>query len=81
MAVTVDCGEGKHALCVGEGHTAYLIPQASRSYDEPPFPCRCRCHGEAVARNETAALSDPSASDAPTIGAPDAIRPESPELA
>lgn len=44
MAVTVDCGEGKHALCTGSGRTAYLFPQESRSHDEPPFDCGCRCH-------------------------------------
>lgn len=44
MAVTVDCGEGKHTLCVGEGHVAYLFPQESRGSDEPPFSCGCQCH-------------------------------------
>lgn len=44
MSVTVDCGEGKHDLCVGYGHTAYLFPQDSRDLDEPPFNCGCVCH-------------------------------------
>lgn len=44
MSVTVDCGEGKHDLCTGTGRTAYLIPQESRGFDEPPFNCGCPCH-------------------------------------
>lgn len=44
MAKTVDCGEGKHDLCTGRGHTAYLFPQESRDHDEPPFYCGCKCH-------------------------------------
>lgn len=44
MAVTVDCGEGKHALCTGRGRIAYLFPQESRGRDEPPFYCGCACH-------------------------------------
>lgn len=44
MSLTVDCGEGKHDLCAGTGHTAYLFPQESRGYAEPPFNCGCRCH-------------------------------------
>ena len=44
MSITVDCGEGKHDLCVGKGRTAYLFPQESRGTDEPPFACGCRCH-------------------------------------
>ena len=44
MSTTVDCGEGRHRQCVGIGHVAYLFPQDSRSPDEPPFFCGCRCH-------------------------------------
>lgn len=44
MSVTVDCGEGKHSLCSGQGRTAHLFPQESRSHDEPAFFCGCRCH-------------------------------------
>jgi hypothetical protein len=44
MAITVACGEGKHGLCSGSGRTAYLIPQESRGFDEPPFACGCICH-------------------------------------
>lgn len=44
MSVTVDCGENKHDLCTGTGRTAYLIPQDSRSLDEPEFNCGCTCH-------------------------------------
>lgn len=44
MSITVDCGEGRHDLCSGQGHTAYLFPQESRDLDRPPFDCGCRCH-------------------------------------
>lgn len=44
MAVTVDCGEGKHQLCVGRGRTAYLFPQESKDAGEEPFYCGCGCH-------------------------------------
>lgn len=44
MSKTVDCGEGRHDLCVGYAHTAYLFPQESRPLDEAPFACACRCH-------------------------------------
>lgn len=44
MAITVDCGEGKHKLCSGRGHTAYLFPQESIPLDKPAFHCGCWCH-------------------------------------
>lgn len=44
MSITVDCGEDKHGLCVGFGHTSYMYPQESRGMDEEPFNCGCRCH-------------------------------------
>jgi len=43
---TVDCGEGKHDLCLGTGRVSYLFPQENRDFDEPPFFCGCRCHHE-----------------------------------
>lgn len=50
MSRTVDCGEGRHDLCVGYAHTSYLFPQDSRPIDEEPFPCGCRCHHKEGAR-------------------------------
>jgi hypothetical protein len=61
MSVTVDCGEGKHTLCGGTGRIAYLFPQESRGYDEPPFACGCECHhgGQGVPCRECNALDEP----------------------
>ena len=43
MALTIDCGEGKHDVCSGTiTGASYLFPQTA---DEPPRPCRCDCHG------------------------------------
>lgn len=39
--MTVDCGEGKHELCIGWGTETYLFPQL----DGDRFECRCWCHG------------------------------------
>lgn len=44
MAITFDCGEGKHDLCTGRGRAAYMFPQESRYLHEPPFNCGCPCH-------------------------------------
>lgn len=40
MALTIDCGEGKHVGCVGEGTKHFLIPQL----DGERFTCACPCH-------------------------------------
>ena len=40
MSVTIDCGEGKHDLCVGWAKQTYLFPQ----YDGERFECDCPCH-------------------------------------
>lgn len=40
MSVTIDCGEGRHAVCCGSGSDPYLIPQEAGE----EFPCRCPCH-------------------------------------
>lgn len=42
MGVTVDCGEGKHDLCIGWATQTYLIPQL----DGERFECACPCHGK-----------------------------------
>jgi hypothetical protein len=66
VVITVDCGEGKHDLCTGTGHKAYLIPQESREPDEPPFNCGCRCHhdgtGVPCVECNAAQLAQPGAS-------------------
>ncbi len=40
MALTIDCGEGKHDVCSGSGTDVYLFPQESGKR----FTCACRCH-------------------------------------
>ena len=40
MALTIDCGEGRHEACRGAGDQTYLIPQL----DGEEFDCGCRCH-------------------------------------
>jgi hypothetical protein len=37
---TIDCGEGKHDLCIGWGTDSYLIPQRAGER----FDCGCSCH-------------------------------------
>jgi hypothetical protein len=41
VSLTVDCGEGSHAVCRGAGKEHYLIPQLD---DGEEFVCACRCH-------------------------------------
>jgi hypothetical protein len=42
MALTIDCGEGRHApICRGAGTEHYLIPQHD---DGEEFVCACKCH-------------------------------------
>lgn len=57
MGVTVDCGEGKHTICSGRGHTAYLFPQESVPWGEPAFYCGCGCHHDG--REGCVPCSDP----------------------
>ena len=40
--MTIDCGEGKHDLCIGWGTSQHLIPQE----DGERFECECGCHAE-----------------------------------
>jgi hypothetical protein len=40
MSVTIDCGEGRHGLCVGYGESPYLFPQLAGD----TFTCACHCH-------------------------------------
>jgi len=63
VSVTVDCGEGKHALCTGRGHTSYLFPQESRELSEPPFDCGCRCHHGGGAGVPCRACATPTPTD------------------
>lgn len=48
MSITIDCGEGKHDLCIGTGRSAYMFPQEDRFPPDPPFYCGCQCHHEGV---------------------------------
>lgn len=40
MALTIDCGEGRHDVCIGYAKQTYLIPQL----DGELFRCACGCH-------------------------------------
>jgi len=40
LGLTIDCGEGKHDLCIGWGRAHYLIPQLGNER----FDCGCPCH-------------------------------------
>lgn len=77
MPITVDCGEGKHDLCIGTGHTAYLFPQESRKLDEPPFYCGCRCHhdGTGTPCKDITCLIDRSSLGTPEAKAIRALTP------
>jgi hypothetical protein len=43
MALSIDCGEGKHMpVCSGTiSGASYLLPQTA---DQPDRPCACSCH-------------------------------------
>lgn len=46
--MTVDCGEGKHDLCIGWGDYSYLFPQLAGER----FECRCSCHKQQSTPNQ-----------------------------
>lgn len=51
MSVTIDCGEGRHDVCLGAGTQHYLIPQLN---DGERFDCSCGCH-----RSDPEPVTDP----------------------
>jgi hypothetical protein len=50
--MTIDCGEGRHLVCSGEGTDVYRIPQEGGVR----FACACSCH---TYREETSQADRP----------------------